>query len=189
MMRHAAPATALLLALGFGLPAAAQTQLPSVMEPGNAPQRTTPGAPAALPGLQGAGQRPVVPPSTPPAAMNPTDALFDAIARGDLAAARDAVRRGANLNERNALGLTPLDAAVDRARPDITFYLLSARGASGMAPEGPPPAAARAPARPAPTRAAPVRAPAPAPVPGLPVRTDGGDPLPEIGFLGFDPRR
>lgn len=178
---------ALLLALP-ALPAQAQgpTRLPGSQPAAPAAQRA---APPALPGLQGR-QSTVTPAEVPPSAMNPNDALFDGIARGDLPAVRDAVNRGADLRARNPLGLTPVEAAVDRARPEITFYLLSVRGGAGMASSGPPPEAAAArgrpqppvrPARVAPVRQAPTR-------PGPVVRADGGQPIPSIGFLGFDPR-
>lgn len=150
--------------------------------------------PPALPGLLQRRNVQPVPAQGSTAAMNPNDALFDGIARGDLETVRDAVNRGADLRARNALGLTPLDAAVDQGRPEITFYLLSVRGGAGMASQGPPPDLdARRPARPVRERpeppARPERAPRPEPVRMLPVSTDGGQPIPAIGFLGFDPRR
>ena len=63
--------------------------------------------------------------------MPPTEALFDAINRGDLAAAKDAINRGADINGRNVLGLTPLDLSVDLGRNNISFVLLSLRGEAG----------------------------------------------------------
>jgi ankyrin repeat protein len=60
--------------------------------------------------------------------MSPNDALFDAINRGDGAAARDAMNRGAQLDAKNVLGQTPIDAAIEANRNDITFLLLSMRG-------------------------------------------------------------
>ena len=45
--------------------------------------------------------------------MEPNDALFDAINRGDIAAARDAISRGADLGARNILGMTPMELSVD----------------------------------------------------------------------------
>lgn len=156
-----------------------------------APQRPPP---PALPGLQGRRGLQPVPAQSSPAAMNPNDALFDGIARGDLETVRDAINRGADLRARNALGLNPIDAAVDQGRPEITFYLLSVRGGSGMASQGPPPGFdERRGARP--TRERPEPAPRPEraqPAPRvqmLPVSTDGGRADPSIGFLGFDPRR
>ncbi|MES2712055.1 MAG: ankyrin repeat domain-containing protein, partial [Pseudomonadota bacterium] len=138
--------------------------------------------------------------------LEPTAALFDAITRGDLPAARDAVARGADLDQRNVLGLTPVDAAVDRGRNEILFYLLSARS-TVRNPSAPPEAndtpqqrAARQRAltaeRLAAERAATRAAAAPAPVqraaaPHSPrlFANDGGAPRPEIGFLGFDAGR
>ncbi len=176
---------AALAALFFALPAQAQAQ---PRQPGAQPAvpTTQREAPPALPGLQ--GQRGAVAPAeVPPSAMNPNDALFDGIERGDLAAVRDAVNRGADLRARSPLGLTPVEAAVDRARPEITFYLLSVRGGAGMASSGPPPEAAPvARGRPQPP-VRPVRTPPPARVAPA-VRADGGQPIPSIGFLGFDPR-
>ncbi|WP_203069850.1 ankyrin repeat domain-containing protein [Falsiroseomonas ponticola] len=176
-----------------GLPAGAQ-EMPR--PPQQAPQTQAP-APA-LPGL--AARRPVAPiPGDPSANLSPNAALFDAVARGDIAAARDAVARGADVEARNALGLTALDAAVDQGRNDIAFYLLSARDVARSGTQGPPPSAARAPATP------PAAAPRPA-RPAAPLNTppaaavaqprsaalwagNGGAPQPEIGFLGFDAGR
>ncbi|MBB5691442.1 hypothetical protein FHS88_003599 [Roseomonas alkaliterrae] len=178
-------------------PALAQFATP----PPAAPQATQ-RAPAALPGL--ATRRAPEPiPADPNATLSPTAALFDAINRGDLAAARDAFNRGASLDERNVLGLTAIEAAVDQNRNDILFFLLSARGAARGAP--PPPEAMLTPAqRAARDRAAAAeaaraareaarggtgpRGPAPATRPRL-FANDGGAPRPEIGFLGFDAGR
>ena len=188
-----------LLACSFLAPAAALAQ--GRMGQGPLQPRTNPTPererPQGLPGLQ---SRPslVIPPTTSPAGMNPNDALFDAISRGDVPTARDAVARGADTNQRNALGLTAVDSAVDQGRPDMIFYLLSLRGSAGSAP--PPPGNDAAPPR---SRAArPEREPrearstatVPAPAPAAP-RTarlfagDGGAPQPDVGFLGFDAGR
>ncbi|NHN85538.1 ankyrin repeat domain-containing protein [Acetobacter musti] len=59
--------------------------------------------------------------------LEPTSALFDAINRGSLSAAREAVNRGADLNGHNVLSQTPLDMAIDLNRNDIMFFLLSMR--------------------------------------------------------------
>lgn len=162
--------------------------------------------PAALPGLT-ARRTPEPIPADPNANLSPTAALFDAVNRGDLAAARDAVNRGASLEERNVLGLTAIDSAVDQGRNDILFYLLSARGAV-RGPAAPPdqsPAATRA-QRAAQERAAREEAEraaraaraagATAGRPGRPVvmsprlfANDGGAARPEVGFLGFDAGR
>ena len=61
--------------------------------------------------------------------MQPTDALFDAINRGDIATARDAISRGADLQGQNILGMTPLELSIDLGRNDISFLLLSMRAA------------------------------------------------------------
>ncbi|WP_338661405.1 ankyrin repeat domain-containing protein [Pararoseomonas sp. SCSIO 73927] len=105
--------------------------------------------PPALPGLANRRAVEPIPSETPSASLSPNDALFDAVNRGDLAAAREAMGRGADLNARNQLGLTPVDAAVDQGRNEIAFYLLSARGSAGSGPTfapsepAPPPAARR----------------------------------------------
>ena len=64
-----------------------------------------------------------------PTDMEPTEALFDAINRGDIATARDAISRGADLHGHNILGMTPLELSVDLGRNDISFMLLSMRAA------------------------------------------------------------
>ncbi|MDB5414753.1 MAG: hypothetical protein JWR10_3088 [Rubritepida sp.] len=153
--------------------------------------------PPALPGVAAnRGQAPI-PAEVPPSSMNPNDAMFDGINRGDIATVRDAVARGADVNSRNALGLTAIDSAVDQGRPEIMFYLLSMRGSAGNAP--PPPE--RGAANPRPERApARVRTPPPSAAreesqvqtgtvsPRLPQlwQANGGTPQPSIGFLGFD---
>jgi hypothetical protein len=90
--------------------------------------------PPAIPGAVSSGE--AAPASKNAAEMSPNDALFDAINRGDSAGARDAVSRGAQLDARNVLGQTPTDAAIEADRNDITFMLLSLRGAvsSGTRP-------------------------------------------------------
>jgi hypothetical protein len=154
--------------------------------------------PPALPGLTARTPAPAIPPDANFNNLGPNEQLFDSINRGDVVSARDAVSRGADLNSRNVLGLTPLESAVDQQRNDIAFFLLSARG-PGMSsppmapPEGlgrsapPPPTASRVPARreaPAP-RAAQTQ---PRPVaPRVPV--GGGSAQPDVGFLGFDAGR
>ncbi len=191
--------------------AAAQGQ--GIIRPNQQPGAGAAAPAPALPGL--AGRRTPAPiEAEPGVALSPNAALFDAITRGDLAAARDAVTRGANLEARNALGLTPLDAAVDQGRHDIAFYLLSTRDPSRPASPPPTPAdtepartqAGALPATPAralpetptravpatPTRAAPATPAAAEPAPSRNARLwsgDGGTPRPEIGFLGFDAGR
>lgn len=163
---------------------------------------TTRPPPPALPGLQ-TRRAPEPIPADPTQVLSPNAALFDAINRGDLPAARDAVARGADLESRNVLGLTPTDAAVDQGRNEIMFYLLSVRGGTRVA--GPPaedaPAGAAKPGRrggaPTPTGPRPAAAeidrsvPMPAPTVRNPRlwAGDGGAAQPEIGFLGFDAGR
>ncbi|GGG35366.1 hypothetical protein GCM10010964_24060 [Caldovatus sediminis] len=195
------------LAIGGATPALAQQRAPGEPLLPNQPEPERRAPPPALPGLS-ARQAPQPIPADPARAqsLSPNAALFDAIARGDLAAARDAVARGADLNARNVLGLTPLDAAVDQRRDEIAFFLLSARGTAARGTARPPAnaiagtaegAAAMRGANPARPAVAPRRAAAPpAVVPGAapPAQprlfaNDGGAPIPEIGFLGFDAGR
>jgi hypothetical protein len=190
------PLAVIALLVTEATPAAAQFAAP----PGQPGAKPPP--PPALPGLA-ARRAPEPIPADDNANLSPTPALFDAITRGDLAAARDAVNRGADLNGRNALGLTPTDWAVDQGRNDILFYLLSARGMAGSS--GPSnarsAAAARAEqeraeraaqqealrlARQASTQGA--RAPSVSIKPRL-FGNDGGAPQVEAGFLGFDAGR
>lgn len=183
-------------ALLAALPAAAQAQGslmgrgPLTPQTGPAPPRE---APQGLPGVAARrGQRPI-PAEADPAGMNPNDALFDGINRGDIGTVRDAIARGADVNARNALGLTALDSAVDQGRPEITVYLLSVRGTGSAPPPSALPAQGRA-ARSAPPPREASRREAAAPVQPAPARprlfgNDGGTPRPEIGFLGFDAGR
>jgi hypothetical protein len=189
--------------------------LPGLLRPGDAaaqgmirpPERpnVTPTPAPALPGLSARPSPQPIPPGENAAVLSPNAALFDAIVRGDLGAVRDAVSRGADLNARNAIGLTPIDAAVDQGRHEIAFYLLSA---SDMARGGPPPPPGPGgldapPADPAPRAArrdaallqaarTPARnqaQPAATPRAARLWANDGGSPQPEIGFLGFDAGR
>lgn len=211
----AGAAVALLLAA----PAQAQNLSANGLHPAvEAPLNTAP-KPAPPPAIPGARANPasVAPPQRPPSDMQPTDALFDAINRGDLNAARDALNRGADLYGHNVLGMTPLELSVDLGRNDISFLLLSMRGEDE--PSGPPASNTAAALPPAPPparyargrrgreRAVPVAASAPgapvaqaAPVAqggqrqGAPQQAqlfagDGGTPVPQAGFLGFDSSR
>lgn len=192
---------ALLLPLLLPPEAAAQ---PAIRQNPNAGQpAAAPTLAPALPGL--AARRAPQPIAGDPAAnLSPNAALFDAINRGDMAAARDAVARGANLDGRNAIGLSPLDAAVDQGRHEIAFYLLSARDLSRGAPPaevgpggigGPPPvgpAPRSTQRRDAELLASQSRAAARTPsAPRSPrlFANDGGAPQPQVGFLGFDAGR
>ena len=84
--------------------------------------------PPAIPGAVSSGTP--APALKSVADMSPNDALFDAINRGDAGGARDAMNRGAQLDAKNVLGQTPLDAAIEANRNDITFMLLSLRGST-----------------------------------------------------------
>lgn len=83
--------------------------------------------PAALPGAQSNGEDN----SHASGDMEPTAALFDAVNRGSLGAAKEAVNRGADMGGHNALGQTPLDLAIDLNRNNIIFYLLAMRNLEG----------------------------------------------------------
>ncbi len=95
--------------------------------------------PPSLPGSH-AEPVPVAPPDKETSDMNPTDALFDAINRGDSAAARDALNRGADVNGKNILGQTPLAMSVDLGRNEISFMLLSVRSSTQEDAAAAPPA-------------------------------------------------
>ena len=143
-----------------------------------------PAEPAALPGARSNGT--VGPLTKPPSEMGPTEALFDSVNRGDIAATRDAVTRGADLTARNVLGLTALELSVDLSQNDITFFLLSLRGAdapSASPKPGKPTAVRQVASRPPPppVRPAPAKVAAERPQPP----SDGGTPVPSAGFLGF----
>ena len=165
----------------------------------NQERNAAPIPPPALPGAR-AEPNSVAPASRAAADLPPTEALFDAINRGDLATAKDAVSRGADLNGTNVLGLTPLDLSIDLGRNQISFFLLSLRGATGFNSAGGPPPAASPDAQ-QPTRAeklaaeranrvarqqASAREAAPvAPRTARLFAGDGGSPVPQAGFLGF----
>ncbi|MGK7869008.1 hypothetical protein [Falsiroseomonas sp. E2-1-a20] len=181
-------------------PAAVQAQ--GIVRPADQPTAPRAAAPA-LPGLTSRNAPAPIPRQTP-GSLAPNAALFDAISRGDIAAARDAVARGANIEARNALGLSPLDAAVDQGRNEIAFYLLSARDRTrnpAAAPSaedvaaGPRPSLSTPTARPAAPRAPLQAPPALAATPAASAvgaqlwAGNGGAPRPEIGFLGFDAGR
>ncbi len=165
-------------------------------------------APPAIPGAQ---PRPdtAAPADRAAADLPPTEALFDAINRGDMATVKDAISRGANLEGRNLLGLSPLELSVDLGRNDISFLLLSLRGESGSSrtaaaaqpapPPAPKPSQRRVGGVPLGGRAAQVSAR----TPGADTRSqaatgrqapplfagNGGTPQPSVGFLGFDSHR
>jgi hypothetical protein len=153
-------------------------------------------APEAVPGAR--ARVPAAPATRALADMEPTEALFDAINRGDIASARDALNRGADLNGVNVLGMTPMELSVDLGRNDISFLLLSmrgedaGRGSRAVAHDTQAAPASKKLAREAKPKPGIARGPAPVAV--KPVATpklfanDGGAPLPSAGFLGFDPR-
>ncbi len=152
-------------------------------------------APEAVPGSR--ARLPVAPPTRLPTDMSPNEALFDAINRGDIASARDALNRGADLHAVNVLGMTPMELSVDLGRNDISFLLLSMRGedagrgsraveAHDTTPAGKPKKGQEVTRRGVPAKPVPV-ATRPVATPKL-FANDGGAPQPNAGFLGFDPR-
>jgi hypothetical protein len=202
-------AMAMILATGVAAPLRAQgienraVQGPVVKPPGIQQKSNAP--PPGLPGAAVGGDR--VTPSAGTSDLPPTEALFDAINRGDLNAARDAIARGADYNGRNILGLTPLDQSIDLSRNSITFLLLSLRGASPetvqsaktLARSGKPSAPANGKAAPAAPPRSVAAKPVVPPVNGGPAvlatarstqplpqgPVDRGTPSPQNGFLGF----
>ena len=205
-------------AVALALPAAASAQqlnsAGTVGAPSSKPQQRKPSekAPPALPGAR-AEPDAVAPPSRNAPDLPPTEALFDAINRGDLPMAKDAINRGADINGRNVLGLSPLELSVDLGRNQISFLLLSLRGGagysttSGPAPNTPPSRADTRAERLAAARAerqerleaaraerASRNAVAAEPAPATPQAPrlfsgGGGAPIPQAGFLGFDSGR
>jgi hypothetical protein len=199
----------------FAVPAAAQMLPAGMGGEGGIPNPAAPSGAAASKGIRresdtsqpsslpGARARPdsVIPLKGGVNDLPPTDALFDAINRGDILTARDAISRGADLDATNLLGLTPIELSVDLGRNDISFLLLSLRGASGSAQAAkqpgeaaPPPSMTAAQKREAgrPTRVSAGRAPANIPVAQASPRApalfagNGGAAVPSAGFLGFD---
>ena len=125
-MEQIASRFVLLAALAAGVlvvPTAGEAQL--IAGPGLGSKAKNAGPPPAPPppALPGArvSKEMVAPPDRPPSDLQPNDALFDAINRGDIATARDAISRGADLNARNVLGMTPMELSVDLGRNDISF--------------------------------------------------------------------
>ncbi len=214
LFSHRIPRLAGILAIPLLLvatPALAQSPLSGgVLGPGSATAGAQPNAkpqqrrPAALPGTRTDRTEPA-PADRLASEMAPTEALFDGINRGDMAAVKDAISRGAELNGRNILGLTPIDLSVDLGYSDISFLLLSLRGSGDK--NGPPPAVggkadlqalAKAEARSA-QRSAQASAKAaksakvvvspPPPASPKLFANDGGAPVPNAGFLGFGTQR
>jgi len=188
-----AAALAFGLALGASLPA--QAQMFNQIGKGGKPQQS-PTSVAPPPALPGAGSSSAPAPLTRvPTDMEPNDALFDSINRGDIATARDAIARGADLHAHNILGMTPLELSIDLGRNDISFMLLSMRAADDSRPApsqravGVKEDAKRAVRQ---ARKAPPRPVAPSPAAQQTARLfsgDGGAPNPNAGFLGFDSGR
>jgi hypothetical protein len=167
-------------------------------------------APDAIPGAS--PRAPAAPATKGAADLSPTDALFDAINRGDIAAARDALNRGADLDGVNILGMTPMELTVDLSRNDISFLLLSmrgedsGRGSRAAAHDSPVLWTSGKTAQAGKTRQSGKQTAAGKTVPGKTasaantrvaakpaatpkmVANDGGAPLPGAGFLGFDSR-
>jgi hypothetical protein len=209
LIRRSRPIAVLATALVTACWSGAFAQMPSV--PGQVPagvgraaaaqseasQKPAPALPSAIPGAKARG--PVAPATKNANDMDPNEALFDAINRGDIGAARDALNRGAELNATNVLGMTPMELSVDLGRNDISFLLLSMRGEGGgserqgkpiplpsQANSRPAPVASKTPAktRPAPAPRQTAVAERPPAAPKL-YAGDGGTPQPSAGFLGF----
>ncbi len=134
--------------------------------------------PPAIPGAQPDENAAVAPADKIAAEMSPNDAMFDSISRGDLAAAKDALNRGAQLDAHNVLGQTPIDASIDLDRNDITFLLLSMRPAVVT---GQPAALASATTG----RGRQGKAAAEASARGVQLSANRGQPNPTVGFIGF----
>jgi hypothetical protein len=121
----------------FGLPAHkahAQAALPSPTSIGPVVKGGSGiGAPQpSVAGLPGARPTAVINKGAVSAALlSPNDELFDAIDRGDITAARDAVARGADLGATDAVGQTPIDASIALGRNNITFLLVTLLHAGG----------------------------------------------------------
>jgi hypothetical protein len=189
-----ARASLAVLLLAGATPASAQMLFNSIGSGGKPPAPAPKVAPPpALPGAASSANA-AAPAARAPTDMEPNDALFDAINRGDVAAARDAISRGADLGARNILGMTPMELSVDLGRNDISFLLLSMRdNGSKAASKAAPVTAAKQPTGKA-AKAAPVAKVAtvtqrvPSQTPRL-FSGDGGAPNPNAGFLGFDTAR
>lgn len=196
----AVAAVAAILSLPAGEPALAQSMSGAPGKPNiiGKPQEKAKIAPP--PAVPGATARPgtVTPADRTAADLPPTEALFDAINRGDILTARDAVGRGADIDVTNLLGLTPLELSVDLSRNDITFMLLSLRGGSsgpavqkaGAAPVVKP-GTRQAVARREVKSAGIAAVEAPSPIRQTPAlyAGNGGTAVPSAGFLGFDTKK
>ena len=145
--------------------------------------------PRALPGSHVESSEPA-PLERPPSEMKPNEALFDGVNRGDAAAVREALARGAELETPNMLGQTATELSIDLGRNDITFLLLSMRGAIGRPASRSATNVTSAPIAAKPAQATkPVAVAAPrlvaAPAAPKPFVNNPGTPAPQSGFLGF----
>lgn len=136
ILTRVAPALVASLIATFALPvhrAQAQAALPAPTSMGPVVKGGSGvGAPQpSVAGLPGARSAPVVKSSISASLLSPNDELFDAINRGDITAARDAVARGADLTATDAVGQTPIDESVALGRNDITFLLVTLLHAGG----------------------------------------------------------
>jgi hypothetical protein len=204
-----APLAIGILACGAVAPAQAQNAITGgVLGPGSSTAgaggtqqngKPSPPRPSALPGTRTEKSEPV-PADRLASDMAPNEALFDGINRGDMVFVKDAISRGADLNARNILGLTPIDLSVDLGRNDITFLLLSLRGADGGSASPAPAGAGKSAkailqaagkAEPKPVRSAKSAREVAPPPPAAPklFANDGGAPVPNAGFLGFGAQR
>lgn len=201
--RRAAVFLVLAVAAAALLPETAWAQfgsgIPGASAPGRrasaAPEKPTVSEPDAVPGSK--PRQPAAPATHTPGDLAPNEALFDAINRGDITAARDALNRGADLGAVNVLGMTPMELSVDLGRNDISFLLLSYRGedagrgsravARAAAPQGKEAKTEKPAAKAKPAKVEATRAPR-TPAPKL-FANDGGAPLPSVGFLGFGTRQ
>jgi hypothetical protein len=170
-----------------------------VLRGDNNPAKPQVAPPPVLPGVKTSPE--AAAPTASPADMSPTEALFDAINRGDLTAARDAVNRGADLHGENVIGLSPLELSVDLGRNDISFMLLSMRAEDadsratarrgsdqrGVVEADAGSRGGRAPRAVARSRATAVSDEVPDEPVGAPrvYSGNGGSPIPAAGFLGF----
>jgi len=116
--------------------------------------------------------------------LNPTAALFDAINRGSLNAAKESLNRGADMGARNVLGQKPIDLAIDLNRNDIIFLLLSMRtyndtGDTRLASETDSADEGHASIKGQAVREVSSRK-------TVTPHISGGVPRPDVGFLGFD---
>ena len=153
-------------------------------------EKKAPPPPSAIPGAV-AGT--VVPATKNAADLEPNAALFDAIDRGDIGSAREALGRGADLNARNVLGQRPIDLSIDLSRNDITFLLLSMRSQNGdQAPAADSSGDDTADADLPPSHSAQVAAATPVRSRSAQFastsRASTGTPQPNAGFLGFGSR-